>query len=590
MKNFTEKNKSYIVKDFKKNFFSGLTVGVLLVPQAIAYAFLAGLPPIYGLYSCLIPILIYAIFGTSPHLNIGPVAITSIILMAGISKLAPPFSESYIYFVLATGCITGIVQVFLGLLKMGFITQIMSEPVISGFISAAAIVIILSQLGSGFGLEVPKGITPIEVIIYFFNHLHEVHLLTAILTILSVSVLLISKKIKPNFPMPLVLIITMTILSYALNFKKLGVDILGKIPKGLPQLQTFELSINTLEQIAPTVFTLVIIGYMGSIGIAKSFEMKHQTYKINPNKELIALGLAKIFGTFFQGNLASGSYSRSAINEAAGATTKISGVISAGVIALTLLFLTPLIYYLPKPSLAAIILTSVFSLLKIKEAKRYLQVQTSELLVMLLTFIIALGINIEYGILTGVLLSLILFQYRSSKPHVAELIKIPNTNYYRNHNRFPEGTPHKDFIILRFDDQLYFGNSDYFKENIYSYIEKREKTPKYVILQASNIHHLDSTGLSTLENVHRDLKSKNIQMLFCGVIGPVRDVISRSGFLNTSNKKHHFMNLQDAILFTEKEYVNNSKNSSSQQGLISQYNRRKWLFLIALRKFKNYFR
>ncbi len=566
--------KKYTIGIGKSDFLAGLTVGVILIPQAIAYAFLAGVPPIYGLYSSLIPLIIYAFLGTSQHLSIGPVAVTSILIMAGVSQLAEPFSNEFVSLVLLVGLLVGVIQVLMGFLKLGFLVNVLAQPVISGFISAAAIIIIVSQFKSGFGITMPTNVSTFESISYLIAHILESHLPSVIITLISITLMLVLKVWKKNFPSALMLIVVFTLSSYLYDFKSMGISILGEIPDGLPSLYVPNLEWETIKALMPTVFTLTIIGYLGSIGIAKSFQMKHRNYEVNPNKELIALGFAKIIGTFFQGNLASGSYSRSAINEDAGAKTTISALATALIILMALLFLTPLLYFLPKPVLAAIILVSVFSLIKIKEARKYLNIQLDDFIIMLVTFLVTLLISIETGILSGVMLSFVFLQYKSSKPHIAELVKIPKTNYYRNLNRFPNGKSDDRYIVMRFDDQLFFGNSDYFKESVYKLIEKRKITPNYIIVNATNIHNIDSTALHMLEDLYAELEIKNIQILFAAMIGPVRDVLKRSGFMNQIGNSHQFMSIRDAVKYLD----NNELSENKSENHVMQFNERRFFF------------
>ncbi|WP_010522636.1 SulP family inorganic anion transporter [Aquimarina agarivorans] len=568
-------------KDLAKNdAVAGFTVGVILIPQAIAYAFLAGIPPIYGLYSSLIPLLIYAFLGTSRHLSIGPVAVTSILLMTGISSLAAPFTNHFVALVLLTGLLVGILQILMGALRMGFLVSVIAQPVISGFISAAAFIIIASQLNAVLGMQIPSGMSTFSAVIYVLKNNSNAHLPTLLISAISLFFLIVMRQIKKSFPTAIVLLVLFVAISYYQNFSAKGIEIIGKIPDGLPSFYWPKMDWITLKQLMPTVFILTVIGYIGSIGIAKSFQMKHRNYTVNPNQELIALGFSKVIGTFFQGNLASGSYSRSAINEDAGAKTQVSTIITAFIILMALLFLTPLLFYLPKAVLASIILVSVFSLIKVKEAKRYFKVRFDDFVIMLVTFIVTLGYSIEVGILVGVLLSFIFLQYRSAKPHIAELVKIPETNYYRNLNRFPNGISNPNYLIIRFDDQLYFGNADYFKESIYRLMEKRSVTPKYIILHATNIHAIDSSGLHTLEDLYRELTEKNIEVLFSGMIGPVRDILTRSGFIETLGAARQFMNINDTI-----QYIDESNDTvTNDKALTMQFNERKFSLLNWLKK------
>jgi len=292
------------------------------------------------------------------------------------------------------------------------------------------------------------------------------------------------------------------------------------------------------------------------------------------------LGFAKVIGTFFQGNLASGSYSRSAINDEAGAKTNISAFFTAFLILMTLLFLTPLLYYLPKAVLAAIILVSVLNLIKVKEAITYAKVKIDDFVIMMITFLVSLIVNIETGILTGVLISFVLLQYRSATPHVAELVKIEGTEYYRNIDRFAKGVQKEQYAIIRFDDQLYFGNATYFKESVYSILNKRKKNPSFIILHATNIHSIDSTGLFYLESLNKELHEIGIELLFSATIGPVRDILVRSGNTDAMSHKKQFMSIEDAVTYIEAHALKEEGETS----LSLQYNESRNLLRRFLKK------
>jgi len=520
------------------------------------------------------------VLGTSRHLSVGPVAITSILISTGVSQLANPFTPYFVELVLLLGLLVGIIQIILGFLKIGFLVNVISQPVISGLITAAAFIIIISQLKSGFGIEIPSFDSVFGSLNYFFIHIQESNIGTVIISIISILILLLFKRLPTNFPIAIVLIVGFTALSFFFQLENYGIAVVGEIPKGLPSLYVPNFSWQVIKPLLPTVFTLTIIGYIGSIGIAKSFQMKHRNYEVDANKEFLALGFSKVIGTFFQGNLVSGSYSRSAINEEAGAQTSIAAFFTAFLILLTLLFLTPLLYYLPKAVLAAIILVSVLSLVKIKEAINYLRVKLDDFVIMIVTFLVSLIINIETGILTGVLLSFVLLQYRSATPHVAELVKIEGTKYYRNIKRFAHGIQNEKCLIVRFDDQLYFGNATYFKESIYTILHQRSVKPSYIILHATNIHCIDSTGLFYLESLNKELKEVDIELLFSATIGPVRDILMRSGSNDAMKANKQFMSIEDAV-----DYIESVNADETQRTKLSlQYNSSKSLFSRVFKK------
>ncbi len=496
--------------------------------------------------------------------------------MTGISVLAEPFSEEFINLLLITGLMTGLIQIVLGIFRMGFLTNLISQPVISGFISAAAIIIIISQISNSLGIKIPRKLSAFNAIGYTIQHINETHIITFGITAFSIAFLLLFRRINKKLPAALLLIILFISLSYFLDLKSYGVTIIGDIPSGFPEFSIPNFNFETIKKLIPAATTLTLIGYIGSVGIAKSFEMKYRNYKVFPNRELIALGIAKVVGTFFQGNLVSGSYSRSAINEDAGAKTLLSSIVVAIIIIFSLLYLTPLLFFLPKAILAAIILVSVLSLIKTKEAIQYFNIRIDDFIVMFVTFSTSLIFNISTGILVGTLLSFAIFQYKSATPHVAELVKLPNTNYYRNIKRFPEGESVSEYSILRFDDQLYFGNASYFKEIIFGHLEKKEKKPKFIILHANNIHSIDSTGIYALEDLQEELTKKEITILFSGLIGPVRDILIRADFFSSDHASKQFMNISDAVNYANTQQDNTPETSS----LITQHNTRKLIFFL----------
>ncbi|WP_394369551.1 SulP family inorganic anion transporter [Aquimarina mytili] len=544
-------NKEYNTSILKSDIIAGITVGVVLIPQAIAYALLMGVPPIYGLYACLVPLLLYAFFGTSRQLSIGPVAVTAILVMSGVSQLADPFTDKFVELVLFSGVLIGVLQIIMSVLRMGFLVNLISQPVISGFISAAAIIIIVSQLKEGLGLDIPRFAHTHQTIWYAIRHLLEINWLAFGICMFSIAVILILKKWKRSFPGALTVLVITTIAAYAFDLNTMGVAIIKDVPKGLPVFMVPEMSYDTMMALIPSVLTVTFIGYVGSIGIAKSLEMKNRDHIIRPNQELFALGIAKVIGAFFQAVPSSGSYSRSAINDEAGGKTTMSSIIAAIMVILSLLFLTSFFYYIPNATLAAIILVSVFGLINFSEAKYLFKLRRRDFIVMIITFVGTLAFGVEKGIFIGVILSFIFLQYYSSRPHIAELVNIPGTTYYRNINRFPDAMQSPDYLIIRFDNQLYFGNSSYFKDTIQEYISARDPLPKFLILDNTNMHDIDSTGLHVLEDIFQYLDDLEIQLLMVGTIGPVRDFLKRSGFTDRLGVDHYYLTIDDAVGYAE---------------------------------------
>ncbi|MBQ0736519.1 sulfate permease [Aquimarina celericrescens] len=558
-------NKKYDAAVFKKDAIAGITVGVILIPQAIAYALLMGVPPIYGLYTCLVPLVLYAIFGTSRQLSIGPVAVTAILVMSGVGQLADPFTDKFIELVLFASLLIGLLQILLSILRMGFLVNLISQPVISGFISAAAIIIIVSQLEESLGFDIPNFKYTHNTVWYALIHFMESNWITFGICVFSMVTIIILKKWKRSFPGALTVLVITTIATYLLKLNKKGVAIIADVPEGLPFFKIPEMDYNTMVTLIPSVLTVTFIGYVGSIGIAKSMEMKNRDHILRPNQELFALGIAKVIGAFFQAVPSSGSYSRTAINDEAGGKTTISSIITVIMVVLSLLFLTSFFYYIPKAVLAAIILVSIFGLINFREAKYLFKLKRRDFIVMIITFFGTLIFGVEKGIFIGVILSFIFLQYYSSRPHIAELVNIPGTTYYRNINRFPNAVQSKEYLIIRFDNQLYFGNASYFKDTIQQFISDRKELPKFLILDNTNMHDIDSTGLHILEDTYQYLDNLKIQLLMVGTIGPVRDFLKRSGFTDKLGVDHYYLTISDAVGYVENKIEHDIKHEAAVQ-------------------------
>ncbi len=531
---------------FQMDLSAGLTVGVMLVPQGMAYALLAGMPPIYGLYGGLIPLLLYALLGTSRQLSIGPVAVSALLVLGGIQQLAEPMTEKYISLVILTGLLVGLLQVTMSFLRLGFLVNFLSHPVVAGFSSAAAIIIGVSQLKYLLGFEIPRFSNLLDTVSYALTHLTETHLLTTAFCVGGIVLMLLLRRISRSIPDALITVILGILIVRFLQLDEQGIDVVREVPEGLPSFILPHWTLDNMRAVMPTVLTVAIIGIVESLSIAKVLEAKNRDYKVEANQELLALGLSKIGGSFFQALPTSGSFTRSAINNESGAKTGMASIITVLLIALTLVFLTPLFYYLPTAILAAIVLLAVKSLFEYKEAIYLWKTHRSDFFMMLVTVLITL-VNIEIGVLVGVILSVMMVLYNSSKPHVAILGKLPDSTYYRNVSRFPDAVQLEDGIILRFDAQLFFGNTLYFKDTLFELIEQKKGKLKVFILDASSIYSIDSTGLHALNEVQEVLAQNGIIFFISGAIGPLRDGLYKSGLMERIGIENQFMTVNNAV-------------------------------------------
>ena len=545
---FKSLNK-YSNTTFRCDLIAGLTVGIMLVPQGMAYASLAGMPPIYGLYAGLVPLIFYAILGSSQHLAIGPVAVSSLLVYGGISQLAEPETAEFVGLVITAGLLIGLMEIALSCLQLGFLVNFLSHPVISGFTSAAAVIIGISQLKDLLGFSIPNFPHPMEKLVYAMEHLEQINWVSCGLCLGTIGLIYGLRYVNRSLPGGLIVVVLGTFLSWCFNLASSGLPIVGAVPEGLPAFQIPNLTSETVAKLIPTVLTVTVIGVVESLSIAKIIGAKHQNYVVRPNQELLALGMAKIGGAFFQAMPTSGSFTRSAINNDAGAKTTIASIITAILVGLTLIFLTPLFYYLPKAVLAGIILLAVKSLFDWREARHLWQIHRPDFLMLLITFITTLAINIPVGILTGVLLSAGASLYRSSKPHIALLGNIPNTTHYRNLERFPNAKELEHKLIFRFDDQLYFANASFFKDTVRRLLKEADRPIQYLYLDATNIHDIDSSGLHALKESYNYLKKRGIQLCICGATGPVRDLLFKSGLMEEIGKENNFVYVHTAHQF-----------------------------------------
>lgn len=545
----TNYNKTKFIRDL----VAGLTVGIVLIPQAMAYAMIAGLPPVYGLYAAIFPVLVYMLFGTSKHLGIGPVAIDSLLVAAGLGALAITGIENYITMAIFLAFMVGAIQLFFGLSRMGFLVSFLSKPVISGFTSAAALIIIFSQLKHLLGANIERSSKFHQLILNAIEKVSETNLVDFAIGFIGILFIVGLKKWSKKIPSILLVVVLGILVVYFLNLEEYGVKIVGAIPTGLPRFQVPNISLENALGIWPIALTLALVGYLEAISIGKALEEKEGVETIDANQELVALGASNIVGSFFQSYGATASFSRSAINFETGVKTNLAAFFAVILVVLTLLFLTPLFYYLPNAVLASIIMVSVFGLIDISYAKNLWHNRKDEFVVLLVTFAVTLFIGIPQGILLGVLFSLLLMVYRTSNPHFAVLENIKGSEYYRNVKRFgDEVILRDDLLIVRFDAQLYFGNAGFFKRQLFKEVEAKGSKLKGVILNAEAINYIDSSSAQMLLNVIKELRSRDVQFYIAGAIGPTRDIIFSSGIIDELRKEYLFVKTNEAVAYFDK--------------------------------------
>lgn len=519
----------------------------MLIPQGMAYAMIAGLPPIYGLYASTVPLMVYALFGTSRHLSVGPVAIDPILIATGIGVFAMAGTREYISLAITLALMVGFIQFCFGFFKLGFLINFLSHPVITGFTSAAAIIIGSSQFNHVLGNEVPGQQYMQDIIRSLITGFENIHVLTFLIGAGAIVFLLVLKKLFPVVPGPLIVLVISIAMVSIFHLDHLGLSIVGDIPRGLPlpQIPTFD--IPTFRKLLPTASALALLSFTESMAISRTIQAKHKEYKIVPDKELMALGLANFLGSIFRSFPVSGGFTRSSLNEQSGAKTNLSSIFSALIIILTLLFLTPLFFYLPKVILASIIIVAVIRLINIKEAKYLWHVDRKDFLMMFATFMGTLFLGIGEGIGIGVGLSLAWIIFEASYPHHAELGRIPGTKYFRNIKRYNKLEIEEDVLIFRFDAPLFFANIDRFYEILMDYKAQRGKAIKAIVINMESNNSVDSSALVLLSDLVDEMKKENTLLLWAEIKGPVRDKFFRSGLTQKIGESNFFMTIDDAL-------------------------------------------
>ena len=537
--------KDYKLSGLKSDLTAGTIVAILLVPQGMAYAMLAGLPPVMGLYASTFPLILYAIFGSSKHLAVGPVAMISLLVYTGVSLHAEPGSHHYIQLVLLLSLMVGVSQVLLGLLGAGFFINFISHAVISGFSSAAAIIIGLSQLGHLLGIKLSVHHSVFQLLWEAIKRIGEAHIITLGIGLAVILLLVSLKKMAPRLPAPLLMAAGGIMLTYLLRLDQSGVIIVGDIPQGLPRFIFPAMNLDSISLLLPVAMTILFVGFMESISIAKLIAVKER-YKINSNHELRGLGLANIGAAFFSAYPVTGGFSRTAVNHEAGARTGLASIISAGLILLILLFLTPLFYYLPNAVLASIVVVAVSGLIDFKGARHFFKIRAADGWTWMLTFIITLTLGSEKGILAGAALSLLLFIWRSAHPHTAELGYIEKEKVFRNVRRFPEARIFPGVLILRVDASLYFANTGFLEDLLHkNLVEKPEM--KWVILDFSGVNDMDAIAIDALEEIMDLYREKQVLFLFAEMKGPVRDLVMKAGWKEKYGKQLQYPSIEHAL-------------------------------------------
>ena len=552
-----EWSRQYNRTSLTNDMMAAVIVTIMLVPQSLAYALLAGLPPEAGIYASIVPIVLYAIFGSSRVLAVGPVAVVSLLTASAVGQVAETGTAGYAIAALTLAALSGGFLVLLGLLRLGFLANFLSHPVIAGFITASGILIAMSQLKHILGVSA-HGHTLPEMLQSLVEHLDQSNLITLGIGVSAIVFLFwVRGNLKPLLnrmnlgPLltdlltkagPVFAVVATTLSVWGFDLAQEGVRIVGDVPQSLPPFTMPGFDLDLLQQLMVPAILISIIGFVESVSVAQTLAAKRRQH-IDPNQELIGLGAANLGAAFTGGFPVTGGFSRSVVNFDAGAETPAAGVFTAIGLAIAAVALTPLVYYLPNATLAATIIVAVMSLVDFSILKKTWTYSRSDFIAVAATIILTLGFGVEVGVAAGVGISIILHLYKTSVPHVAEVGLVPGTQHFRNIHRYDVETD-PALLTLRVDESLYFVNAR-FLEDLVKHRVVDGGGVKNVILMFSAVNEVDFSALESLEAINERLKSLNVGFHLSEVKGPVMDRLSRSRLIDEMNGKI-FMSQYDA--------------------------------------------
>lgn len=549
----------------RADLMAGLTVALVLIPQSMAYAQLAGLPEVFGLYIAFVPVMIAALWGSSRQLQTGPVAVVSIMtatalatVLGGTAQSNPELASQYIPLAMFLAFMVGIFQLFLGVFRLGIVVNFLSHPVIVGFTNAAALVIGLSQLSKIFGVDMPGAPNDhfLSVRIWgVIQQLPHTHIPTLFMGVGAFALMWGVRKYLPKIPCVLFAVVITTLVSAAIGFEQMGGKVVGVVQSGLPSMQMPAFSYEMMVTLFSSTIVISLVGFMEAISIAKAMAAKTKD-RVDPNQELIGQGLGNIAGSFFQSYPASGSFSRSAVNLNAGAKTGFSSVVTAAVVVITLLFLTPLLYYLPKATLAAVIMLAVFGLINFKAIVHAWQINKHDGVAAVVAFVATLGFapHLDQGIILGAGLSIILYLYRTMSPRVAILGRYKDGTL-RDVSMYPDLPTDKRIVAVRFDGSLYFANVSYFEDAILE-AAATNKEAEYLLVVGDGINQIDDSGEEVLHHLVERLNDSGITLVLSGLKDQILQVISHSGLSDVIGEDNIFRTEDMALVSIYKRIRN----------------------------------
>jgi SulP family sulfate permease len=537
--------------DFRSDLAAGLTVGAMLVPQAMAYALLAGLPPEVGLYAATIPVVVYALFGTSRQLAVGPVAIVSLLTASALAPLVDEGTAGYLSAAALLALMVGVIHIVMGIGRLGFLVNFLSHSVLVGFTAAAAIIIGFSQVKHVFGIATENKDHFYETVLEVGANLGDTNRTTLALGVVALITLYVLKKYAPRVPGALVVVVGSILAVELFDLQARGVSVVGDIPDDLPAFGFPDVDGSLVGSLVGTAFVITIVGFMESVAVAKVYARRNR-YELVPNNELVGLGAANVASGLFGGYPITGGFSRTAVNATAGARTPLASLITAGLVLVTIAFLTPLFSSLPNAALGAIIIMAVIGLVDVGQMRHIAAVKKSDLISLGFAFVATLVLGIELGIGVAIVASMLVVFARLSMPHSAVLGHVDGTTSYRNIERFPEARTIDGIRIVRIDSALSFVNATNVKKLVVQHADAVTDEPRALVLDASGINDLDATGAEMLHELLLEVADRNVELHLSDVKGPVRDVLRRAGIWEELAGRIHASTYDAVTAITER--------------------------------------
>ncbi|HID67066.1 MAG TPA: sulfate permease [Roseibacterium sp.] len=551
--------RSYNRKTFSNDMIAALIVTIMLIPQSLAYALLAGLPPEAGIYASIVPIVLYSIFGSSRSLAVGPVAIVSLLTVSALAQVAEQGTAGYGVAALTLAFLSGGFLMLMGVLRLGFLANFLSHPVIAGFITASGILIAISQLKHILGISA-QGHTLPQLLGSLWSHLADVNAAAVVIGVTATAFLFwVRKGLKPllrrlgagptlaDFATkagPVVAVVATTLAVWLLGLDARGVNIVGEVPQGLPPFTLPDLSLDLVRALLMPAILISVIGFVESVSVAQTLAARKRQ-RIDPNQELIGLGAANLGAAFTGGLPVTGGFSRSVVNFDAGAETPAAGAFTAIGLAIAAVALTPLVYYLPNATLAATIIVAVLGLVDTSILKKTWVYSRSDFMAVLTTIVLTLSLGVEIGVASGVILSVLLHLYKTSRPHVAEVGLVPGSQHFRNILRHKVETD-PTLVTLRVDQSLFFVNARFLEDLLLDRI-KPGNGIRNVILMFSAVNEVDYSALESLIAINERLRDMGVGLHLSEVKGPVMDRLKTSHLAQDLNGQI-FLSQYDAWL------------------------------------------